>query len=98
MSLVTVKVILMGELKRWAGRREVEVELSQGSTMQALAKKLAVLCGEAFARHALTKAGALQPHIAVFINGMQIGRLDGTQTVLTDGKVELMLLPTYEGG
>src|SRR3989338_9010777 len=70
-GIVTVKVILMGELKRWAGRREVEVELSEGSTIQALGEKLAVLCGEAFVKHVLTKAGAFQPHVAVFIDGVR---------------------------
>ncbi|MDP2734830.1 MAG: MoaD/ThiS family protein [bacterium] len=75
-KIVTVKVLLMGELKRWVGRREVEVELPAGSMIRSLGEKLAVLCGEAFARHALTKAGALQPHVAVFIDGVQIGRLD----------------------
>ena len=97
-GIVTVKVILMGELKRWAGRREVEAELSEGSTIQALGEKLAVLCGEAFAKHALTKKGVFQPHVAVFINGTHIGELDSAQTVLRGGKVELMLLPSYEGG
>lgn len=97
-EMVTVKVVLMGELKRWAGRGEVEVELAVGSTIAALGKKLVVLCGEAFAKHALTKAGAFQPHVAVFINGVHIGELDSARTVLRGGKVELMLLPSYEGG
>ena len=97
-GIVTVKVILMGELKRWAGRREVEVELSEGSTIQALGENLAVLCGEAFVKHVLTKAGAFQPHVAVFIDGVHMGELDSAQTVLRGGKVELMLLPSYEGG
>ena len=97
-EIVTVKVLLMGELKRWAGRREVEVELPVGSTIRSLGEKLAVLCGEAFARHALTKAGAFQPHVAVFIDGVHIGELDSAQTILRGGKVELMLLPSYEGG
>ncbi|TAK07745.1 hypothetical protein EPO44_03650 [bacterium] len=96
--MVTVKIIFRGELTRWAGRREVEAELPTGSTIQALGKKLALLCGDSFAKHALTKAGSFQPHVAVFADGVHIGRLNGTQTVLTDGKVELMLLPTYEGG
>lgn len=95
---VTVKVILMGELGRWAEKREVHVELFQGSTIEALAQKLRLLCGESFARHALTSDGSLQPHVAVFLNGVQIGRLEGTQTVLTGGDVELMLVPMYEGG
>ncbi len=97
-TLVTVKVILMGELSRWAEKREVEVELPQGSTIDTLAKKLCALCGASFARHALTNDGSLQPHVAVFINGVQIGRLEGTRTVLTDGVVEMMLVPMYEGG
>ena len=97
-EIVTVKVLLMGELKRWAGRREVEVELPAGSTIRSLGEKLAVLCGEAFARHALTKAGAFQPHVAVFIDGVHMGELDSAQTILRGGKVELMLLPSYEGG
>jgi hypothetical protein len=97
-AIVTVKVIFMGELKRWAGRSEVKVELPEGSTIQALGKKLAVLCGEAFIKHVLTKAGAFQPHVALFIDGVHIGELDSAQTVLLGGRVELMLLPSYEGG
>lgn len=95
---VAVKVILMGELSRWAKKREVDVELPRGSTIDTLAKRLCVLCGAAFAQHALTNDGALQPHVAVFLNGVQIGRLDGIRTVLTGGEVEFMLVPMYEGG
>ncbi len=97
-SMVKVTVLLMGELKRLAGRREVEVELPQGSTVEALAEKLPGLCGPAFSRRAMTKEGALQPHLAVFINGVQMGELGGSQLILTGGQVELMLLPMYEGG
>ena len=93
-----IKVIFMGEIQRWAGRRELETELPVGSMIGALAEKLYSLCGETFAQRALTRDGAFQPHVAVFVNGVQIGRLDGSKTVLTGGKVELMLLPMYEGG
>ncbi len=95
---VRVRVVFMGEMERWAGRRELEVELPLESTVHELAQKLFSLCGAGFARHALTKEGAFQPHVAVFVNGVQIGRLDGTKTVLTGGQVRLMLLPAYEGG
>lgn len=95
---VGVKVVLMGELKRWAGKQDVDVELPPGSTVQTLVAKLPDLCGKDFAHKVLNKQGFLQPHIAVFINGIQMARLDGTKTVLTGGRVELMLLPVYEGG
>ncbi len=95
---VSVNVVFKGELQRWAGRRVLEVEIPAESTIGTLGRRLFSLCGTNFARHALTTEGAFQPHVAVFVNGLQIGRLDGTKTVLTGGKVELMLLPSYEGG
>ncbi|MBI4523800.1 MAG: MoaD/ThiS family protein [Deltaproteobacteria bacterium] len=95
---VTVRVVFMGELQRWAGRKELEIQLPGGSTINVLAEKLLSVCGLAFAQKALTKRGALQPHVAVFVNGVQVGRLEGSNTVLSGGKVELMLLPMYEGG
>jgi hypothetical protein len=88
----------MGEIQRWAGRRELEIELPPESTVQALAQKLFHSCGGEFSHHALTKEGAFQPHVAVFVNGAQVGRLDGMKTILTGGQVRLMLLPMYEGG
>jgi hypothetical protein len=96
--VLNVKVVFKGELQRWAGRGEIEVELPPESTIGMLAKKLFSLCGVIFAQRALTTDGAFQPHVAVFVNGVQIGRLNGTKTVLTGGKVELLLLPAYEGG
>ena len=97
-EFVTAKVLLMGELKRWAGRREVEIELPEGSTIQRLAEKLGAICGQTFAQHALTKKGAFQPHVAVFIDGVHMGERDKALTILRGEKVELMLLPSYEGG
>lgn len=95
---VLVRVVLMGELKRWAGRQEVTIELPAGSTVRELAGRLRELCGESFSQKALTPEGWLQPHVAVFINGVQMGKLEGSRTELTGGQVELMLLPVYEGG
>lgn len=97
-EVIAVRLIFMGELKRWAGRDKIHAELPPGSTVNTLAQKLRELCDEGFARRALTKDGTFQPHIAVFINGVQMGRLDGTRTRLTGGEIELMLLPVYEGG
>jgi molybdopterin converting factor small subunit len=97
-TVLNVKVVFMGELQRWAGRRELELELPAGSRIGELAEKMFSHCGEIFAQRALTRDGAFQPHVAVFVNGVQIGRLEGSKTVLTGGKVELMLLPMYEGG
>lgn len=96
--MLSVEVIFMGEIQRWVGRSELEIALPRGSTIHALAQKLFLQCGAGFAQRALTKEGAFQPHVAVFVNGVHIGRLDGAKTVLREGRVKLMLLPMYEGG
>jgi molybdopterin converting factor small subunit len=93
-----VKVLLMGELKRLAGRREVLLELPVGSTVHALASELGRVCDPAFGRLALSKEGDLQSHVAVFLNGAQLESMDGLPAPLTGGDIELMLVPMYEGG
>lgn len=97
-STLGIKIIFMGEIQRWAGRRELQLEVPRESTINGLAKHLLLHCGAGFAQRALTKEGAFQPHVAVFLDGVQIGRLEGTNTVLKGGLVTLMLLPMYEGG
>ncbi len=97
-SSIAVTVILMGELKRWAGKRTLDLELPEGSTLQTLAHRLESACGQVFAQKVLTKKGAFQPHVAVFINGAHIAELAGARTILEGEKIELMLLPSYEGG
>ena len=95
---ITVKVLLMGELRRLAGRREVVLELPVGSTVNALASELGRVCGPAFRRLALSTEGDLQSHVAAFLNGTQLASVDGMPAPVSGGEVELMLLPMYEGG
>lgn len=95
---VAVKVVLLGELKRLAGRDEVELDLPPGSTIHSLARELGAVCAPAFGRRALTKEGDLQSHIAVFLNGLPLPQSADAPTYLADGEIELMLVPIYEGG
>ena len=95
---VSVKVVLMGELKRLAGRREVELRLPHGSTIEALGRELGLVCAPAFAQRILTAEGDFQSHVAVFLNGSHLRRNGDAPTYLADGQVELMLMPIYEGG
>lgn len=88
----------MGELKRLAGRREAVLWLPSGSTIHALARELGSVCDPALARRILTNDGDIQSHVAVFLNGAQLAQTGDTPTRLTDGQVELMLVPMYEGG
>lgn len=96
--MVAVKVLLMGELRRLAGRREADLRLPARSTIHTLARELGAVCDPAFAESVLTKDGHLQSHVAVFMNGAQLPEPRDGATYLGDGQVELMLVPMYEGG
>lgn len=97
-AVVTVKVVLRGELRRLAGRREADLLLPARSTVRTLARELAAVCEPAFAERVLTKDGDLQSQVAVFLNGAQLPETRDGATYLTDGQVELMLVPMFEGG
>lgn len=95
---IAVRVVLIGELQRLAGRREADLRLPSGSTIHALGRALGAICAPGFAQRILTIDGDIQSHVAVFLNGGQLARTGDTPTELSDGQVELMLVPMYEGG
>lgn len=95
---VVVKVVLFGELRRLAGRRDVDLRLPHGSTIEALGRELGAICAPAFAQRVLTSDGSFQSHVAVFLNGSPLRRNSDVPTFLADGQVELMLMPMFEGG
>ncbi len=61
---VSVKVVLLGEIKRLAGRPEVDLHLEHGATMRTLARALRDACQPAFAQRILTVDGDFQSHVA----------------------------------
>ena len=95
--MVKVNVIFMGELRRWAGSREVGVTLPEGSTVLELAQKLSDVCGKALSERVITKEG-FSTDVAVFLNGEDIRQLADGRTILAEGEMELMMLSQYEGG
>lgn len=97
-AAITATTVLMGELRSLAGTREVEVTLPPGSTVRDLLHRLAEASGRAFADRVLTEDGSLQAHIAVFVNERDIRDLQGIDTPLADDRVELVMLPAFEGG
>lgn len=96
--VVAVRVVLLGELKRLAGRRQADLRLPARSTIRTLARELGSVCDPAFAERVLTRDGDLQSHVAVFLNGAQIPQGRDGEPELVDGEVELMLMPMFEGG
>ena len=93
-----VTVVLMGELKRLAGLGEVVFRLPVGATVHDVAHRLRTVCPPAFTMRVLTPDGDLQPHVAAFLDGVQLPTARGAPTAPVGGRLELMLVPMYEGG
>lgn len=88
----------MGELRNLVGTREVSATLPTGTTVRDFIGWLTSSYGEALARRVLTPRGGLHPHVAVFLNGQDIRELQGLDTEMREGQVEMVILPVFEGG
>ena len=96
--MITVKIQTILEIKKIIGRREVEISLARGSTLNALFARMADKWGETLRAYLFDpQTSELLPHIRVVINGRDIGFLDGLETVLKAGD-EILILPPVGGG
>lgn len=96
--MIAVKVQTIYELKRILGRREVELPISQGSTLKDLLGEMVEAWGDELASRLFEPDGQrLLSHIRILVNGQSIGFLDGMETVLQDGD-EVLILPPAAGG
>ncbi|MFQ5814167.1 MAG: hypothetical protein ACE5I2_13410 [Anaerolineae bacterium] len=90
-----VKVVLWGEYKRLAGgKRELTINLPEGSTAQILLERVAPLFGSAFAAKVFTHDGRIRHGVSIFLNGREIdtGGTLPSRTVVPGGQVEIMRL------
>ena len=93
-----VKVKFMGDIVSAFGKREIELPMPGGSNLDDLLKHLCNSYGETFSNSVFNAAGGLLPNLVVFVNGEDIKSLKGLETPISDGEVEVVVLPIFEGG
>lgn len=98
MGAIAVKVSFLGELRSFVRRREMEVALAEGSTVEDLLGHLSQRLGEGFARHLFNGDGSLYRHVSIFVNGSDVRNVGGLEARLAGGEVDVLILPTYGGG
>ena len=86
--VVKIKLIA-AELSRLCGKREGEVELPEGATVQSVIDKLPAVFGSAVGERATFKDGRLQPQFMVYLNGGMISRHKYRETPLPGGQVQV---------
>ncbi len=94
----TIKVKLMGDIAGAFGKRELDVEFPHGASVGLLLKELCFQYGESFSKEIFNAAGGLMPTLLIFVNGDDIKELQGLDTPVCDNKVEVIVLPIFEGG
>lgn len=76
----------------------MQVSLAEGNTVEGLLKHLCQELGQPFAARLFDSDGSLYDHVAVFVNSKNIREEEGLKTMLTDGNVDVMILPVWDGG
>ena len=99
-SEISVKVRFMGDLRAVVESRDLEMSLPQGSSVGDLLSSLAERFGDPFAKWVFTGSGDLHHYILIFVNGENIQDIGGLSAKLgeRDDRVEIIMLPMFEGG
>lgn len=95
---MTVKVSFLGEIRSLAGRKEMQVAIDEKGTVESLLKYLCENLGVPFTARLFDSDGSLYDHVAIFVNGVNIKESGGLKTILTEGSVDVMILPVWDGG
>ena len=88
----------MGDLPALIGRRNLTVNLPEGSTVGDLLASFSKSYGDAFTHRVFSGPSALHHYIVIFVNGQNIKELGGIAARLGDSDVEVVMLPMFEGG
>jgi sulfur-carrier protein len=85
-------------LKQAIGQRQTEIELPDGSTVDALFSYMMRRWGDKLSPHLLDpSSGVVLPHVRIMVNGQTIQFLQGMETPLQEGD-EVLFLPLVSGG
>lgn len=87
-----VRVVFLGSLRAAAGRKELEMELSEGVKVSVLLCELSKLTPSLSELMADATPGNL-----IIVGGVEIGNLQGLETPLAEGS-EVVLVPVTHGG
>jgi sulfur-carrier protein len=96
--MIIVKVRTILTLKTIMGSGEMELPVSEGSTLGQLITTLVKRFGDELASQLYgPDSKSLRPYIRLMVNGRDIAFLEGMDTVLCNGD-EVLVLPPVSGG
>jgi molybdopterin synthase sulfur carrier subunit len=93
---VNVKVKFFTTLREITGKREDNLSLPKGSTVEELLDELSRRYGPKFVEYVFDE-GEVKPYLLVMVNGRSINFLNGLKTVLSENAT-VAILPPVGGG
>ncbi len=95
---IAVKVKFMGDLLALIEQRNLSMTLPQGSTVGDLLALLNESYGEPFYSRVFVRPDTLHHYMLIFVDGQNINDIGGLAATLGESKVEIIMLPMFEGG
>jgi sulfur-carrier protein len=86
------------ELRQVLGKKKIEIELPEGSTVDSVFTYMKKRWGEKLDSHIFhPDSGQILDHLRIMVNGQTIRFLKGMDTLLEEGD-EVLIMPLVSGG
>ena len=92
-----VQTKFFAALREIVGKKIETIELADGASIQEVIHKLVETYGKPLETHLFDTQGRLSASYQILINGINIGTLEGLETLLKEGDT-IALLPPVGGG
>ncbi|MFW9971795.1 MAG: MoaD/ThiS family protein [Candidatus Odinarchaeota archaeon] len=93
----TIKVSFLSLLVDIIGKNEITLFVNSNSTITEFLESLRTSLGEIFEEYIFDTNNKLSKYIIIGLNGKDIRKFDGLNTIINDGD-ELSFLPAIAGG
>lgn len=92
-----ITIVFFTTLREVVGRKEEEIELNRGITVEELLSRLSRKYGKDFVNYVYDEKGDLNGHLQFLVNGKSVTTLHGLRTRLKDGD-KIAIIPPVGGG
>lgn len=96
-AVINIKILFFSLLADKFGKDEIILKFKNVITLRNLLNKLSSLLGREFEETNIISEGRLNKYIILGLNGKDIRKFDGLDTIIKDGD-ELSFLPAIAGG
>lgn len=95
--MINIKTSFLSLLKDIIGKEEISLSVNEKMKVKDLLIKLRVLLGKDFEKNIFNTKDRLSKYIILGLNGKDIRKFNGLDTIIKDGD-ELSFLPAIAGG